>query len=128
MKSATKLSNLLKEISRDPRLRKAIAKARRRSRDKVASQVESLVNIYLALSTIASGLSKKKKARAIEEHMDLVYFLVQLGLLLKEHVFDRPEVKDFFSRSAKQIHQAANARIGKVTVKRKRLPPARASR
>jgi hypothetical protein len=128
MRNATKLSKLLKALSRDPRLRKVIAQARRRSRNTLGSQVESLVNVYLALSTIASGLSKKKKARAIEEHIDLVYFLVQLGLLLKENVFDRPEVQDFFSRGVKQIYQATNASLGKVTLQRKRIRPVRAPR
>jgi hypothetical protein len=129
MKNATKLRKLLKEWSRDPRLKQVIAKARRgSSHDKRESQIESLANVYLALSTIAAGLSKKKKARALEEHIDVVYFLVQVGLLLKEHIFDRPEVKDFFNRSAQRIYQRTQASLGTVTAKRKRPRPARPSR
>lgn len=125
MRNATRLRKLLRELSRDPRLKHVVAKARRGSHDKRRSQIETLANVYLALSTIAAGLSKKKKARAIERHMDIVNFLVQVGLLLKENIFDRPEVKDFFTRSGKRIYPTTHASLGVAAAKRKRPRPAR---
>jgi len=121
MKSAKRLRKIVKELSRDPWLKQAVAKARPVSRGKRGSQIESLANAYAALSTIASGLSKKKKARALQERMDIVYFLVQMSLLLKENVLDRPEVRQFLNRSASGIYQTTRQSLGMATAKRKRL-------
>ena len=127
MKSAARARKLLKELSRDPHLKRVIAKARRRSHGKRASPLEDLANMYFLLSSVASGFSKKKKARALDEQRDIVQFLVQVGLLLKESILDRPEVQEFFSRSAKQIRVMMRERLAMSTAKRER-PAARRSR
>jgi len=85
MKNATKFRKLLKELSRDPRLKRVIAKARRRS--KGGTRVENLADMSLLLLAIASPFSRKKKDRALHEQMDVVYILLQVSLLLKENIF-----------------------------------------
>jgi len=120
MKNATRLRKALKELSADPQLRQVIATARRQSREKRPSQIESLAGLYLLLAAIAARFSKKKRARALDEHIAIVRSLVQLSLLLKENVLDRPEVRTFFSRSAKQISLITRESLGLSIPKRKR--------
>lgn len=124
MKSAARARKLLQELSRNPDLKRVIAKARRHSHDKRASPLEDLANTYFLLSSVASGFSKKKKARALDEQRDIVQFLVQVGLLLKENILDRPEVQEFFSRRGKQTRVRTPEGLGMNTAKRKR-PAAR---
>ena len=120
MKNATRLRKALKKLRADPQLRQVIATARSRSREKRPSQIESLTGLYLLVAAIAARFSKKKRARALDEHIDIVRFLVQLGLLLKENVLDRPEVRTFISRSAEQISFIARENLGLSIPKRKR--------
>lgn len=100
-KLAPRFKGLVGQLSRDPRLKRAIAKARRQSRGTRTTQLENLAELYLLTLTFVSHFLRKKKARALEEHMDLVSFLVQLSLSLKENVFDRPEVKQWFARGSR---------------------------
>lgn len=104
MKKSNKDRKLLEELSRDPRLEQVIAKARRQPRGKARTNVESVTDMFLLVSAIASRFSKKKRARALDELADMVHLLVQVSLLLKENIFDRPEVKKFFRESSKQIY------------------------
>jgi len=120
MKNVTRFKKLLKELSRDPRLKRVLAKSTRRSRQKRLNQIEALADMFLILSTIASGFLKKKKARVLDEQADMVYFLVQLSLLLKENVFDRPEVQEFFSRSGRQIQLMTRESLSAIKPKNKR--------
>lgn len=128
MKKGSQFESLLKELSRDQRLKQVIAKAHRRTRRKGGAKVESAADTVLLLLAIASRFAKKKKARALNELMDVIYFLVQVSLLLKENIFDRPEVKEFLSQSSKQIYLLAQTCVAMVLPKTKRLRPARASR
>jgi len=120
MKDATRLRKALKELSADPELRHVIARARRGSAKKRPGQIESLAGLYLLAAAIVARLSKRKRARALDEHIDIVRFLVQLSLLLKENVLDRPEVRKMFSRSAERISLVTRASLGLATPKRKR--------
>ncbi len=104
MKTANKYRKLLTELNRDPRLKQVIAKARRRPRGKVRTNVETVTDTLLLVSGIASRFSKKKRSRALDELAELVHLLVQVSLLLKENIFDRPEVKKFFRESFEQIY------------------------
>ena len=119
MKNSSHFRNLVKELGRDPRLKPAIAKARRHSRGKGAKKVEDAADTVLLLMGIASRFAKKKKARVIDELMDVIYLLVQVSLLLKENIFDRPEVREFFSRSSKQIYLFAQSCVDMVLPKTK---------
>ena len=104
MKSPNRYRKLLAELSRDPRLKRIIAKTRRGQRYNNGKNVETATSMFVLVSTIASRLSKKKRARTIEQLTDIVQLLVQVSLLLKENVFDRPEVKKFFRRCSRQTY------------------------
>jgi hypothetical protein len=128
MKNASQFNNLLKDLGRDPRLKLVIAKARRQNRGKGGAEVEGVTGIFLLLMAIASRFAKKKKARALDEAMDVIHLLVQVSLLLKENVFDRPEVKEFFSQSSKRVYLLAQQCVAMVLPKPKRLRAMRTPR
>jgi hypothetical protein len=128
MKTASQFENLLKGLGRDPRLKRVIVRAKRKPRGKGGAKVETVTDIFLLLMAIASRFAKKKKARALDELMDIIYLLVQVSLTLKENVFDRPEVKEFFSQSYKQIYLLAQQCVAMVLPKTKELCPIRTSR
>lgn len=119
MKNASRFGKLVKDLRRDPRVKKAVAKAVRQSRDPGIRKVEDVTGIAVLMMKIASSFAKKKKARAIEEAMDMIYLLVQVSIVLKENIFDRPEVKKFFSRSFRQIYTAAEQVVTMVLPKAK---------
>jgi len=123
MKKSDPYRKLMKELSRDPRLKKAIVKSRRRPRGKakarVETQVESATSMFLVLSAIVARFSKKKRARAIDQLADTVHLLVQISLLLKENIFDRPEVQNFFRQSSKQIYEFAQECVAMILRKPK---------
>jgi wobble nucleotide-excising tRNase len=128
MSNGSQFQNLLKELSRDPRLKLVIAKAKRQTRGKGAARVENVTGIFLLILAIVSRFAKKKRARAIDDLMDIIYLLVQVSLALKENIFDRPEVKEFFSQSSRQIYLLAQECVAMVLPKTKRLRPAHTSR
>lgn len=123
MKNGSQFTNLLKELGRDPRLKRVIAKAKRQTGGKGVAKVENVTDIFLLILAIASRFATKKKARALDEMMDVIYLLVQVSLLLKENIFDRPEVKEFFSQSSKQIYLLAQECVAMVLPKIKGLRP-----
>ena len=128
MKDGTQVRKLLKQLSRDARVKRVIAKAKRRTRGKGGAKVETATDMFLLLMAIASRFAKKKKARALDELMEIIYLLVQVSLLLKENIFDRPEVKEFFSQSSKQIYLLAQKCVALVLPKTKGIRPMHASR
>jgi hypothetical protein len=128
MKNGSQFKNLLGELSRDPRLKLVIANAKRQNRGKSRAKVETVTSILLLLLATISRFAKKKRARALDELMDVIYLLVQVSLLLKENIFDRPEVKEFFSQSSKQIYLLAQECVAMVLPKPKGLRAARTHR
>jgi hypothetical protein len=129
MKHGSQFTDLLKDLSRDPRLKLVIAKAKRgQTRGKGAAKVENATGVLLLLLAIASRFAKKKRARALDELMDVIYLLVQVSLVLKENIFDRPEVKDFFSQGSDHIYSLAQQCMAMVLPKTKGLRPTRRSR
>ena len=125
MSKRTSFANVAKELSRDPRLKQAIAKARSKTRGKDVRRVDNATGVALLLLGIASRFSKRKRARAIDEAMDVIYLLVQVSIVLKENVFDRPQVKQFFSQSFRQVYSLARQLVATVLPNAK---PARAKR
>ena len=117
MKNSNKYRKLLKELSRDPQLKQVIAKARRQPRGKAGTSVESATSTFMLISAIASRFSKKKRARALDELADTVHLLVQISFVLKENVFDRPEVKKFFRESSEQIYLFAQEWLSMILQK-----------
>jgi len=119
MSKRTSFADIAKELSRDPQFKQAIAKARSKKRGKEVRRVDSATGIALLLLGIASRFSKRKKARAIEDAMDVIYLLVQVSIVLKENVFDRPQVKKFFSQSFRQVYLLARDFVALVVPKTK---------
>lgn len=113
--------DVVKKLTRDPRLKQAIAKARRQTRGKERAKIENATDMLLLALTVASRFSKKKKARALDDLGDLVYLLVQASLLLKENIFDRPEVKKFLTKSSARLYSLAQRCVATVLPKPKSL-------
>ena len=128
MKDASQFRKLLKQLSRDARVKRVIAKAKRRTRGKGGAKVETVTDMFLLLMAIASRFAKKKKARALDELMEIIYLLVQVSLLLKENIFDRREVKEFLSQSSKRIYLLAQECVAMVLPKTKGLRPVHTAR
>jgi hypothetical protein len=127
LKKDSQFKDLLKELARDPRVKRVIAK--RRSRGKRGGKIQPEAGIVLALLGIASRFMTKKRARAFDELVDAIYLLVQVSLLLKENVFDRPEVQRFFRQKSKQIYSLAQEYVAVILpstrgIRRMRKPPA----
>lgn len=119
MSKPTKFASVAKDLSRDPLLKQAVARARRKTPGKSVRRIDNATSIVLVLLGIASRFSKKKKARALDEAMDVVHLLVQVSILLKENIFDRPEVKKFFSQSYRQVYSLARELVAVVLPKPK---------
>ena len=128
MKDGSQFRKLLKQLSRDARVKRVIAKAKRQTRGKGVAKVENVTDIFLLILAIAFRFATKKKARALDELMEIIYLLVQVSLLLKENIFDRPEVREFFRHSSKQIYLLAQECVAMVLPKTKGLRPMRTSR
>jgi predicted house-cleaning noncanonical NTP pyrophosphatase (MazG superfamily) len=128
MKSGSQFKNLLKELGRDPRLKQVIAKAKRQTRRKGEAKVENVTGVVLLLLAFASRFVTKKRARALDELMDVIYLLVQVSGFLKENIFERPEVKEFFGQSSRQIYLLAQECLAMALPKTKELRPVRRSR
>jgi hypothetical protein len=127
LKKDSQFKDLLKELARDPRVKRVIGK--RRSRGKRGGKIQPEAGIVLALLGIASRFMTKKRARAFDELVDAIYLLVQVSLLLKENVFDRPEVQRFFRQKSKQIYSLAQEYVAVILpstrgIRRMRKPPA----
>jgi hypothetical protein len=120
MKKTATFRTLLKELDRDPRVRQAMARAKRENGQKDRVKVEGVTGILSLALTIASRFSRKKKARTLEEMRDAISFLVEASLLLKENIFDRPEVKKFVRQRSKQIYSFAQECMAMVLPKKAR--------
>ena len=121
MKNADKYRKLLTELSRDPRLKQAIGKARRQPPGNAGTKVETATRMCLMILAIASRFSRKKRARAIDEVADIVHLLVQISFLLKENIFDRTEVKRFFRQTSAQIYAFVQECVAMILPTRKHV-------
>ena len=117
MRNSNQFKNLVRELGRDPRLKRVIAKVKRHSRKKNAAKVESFADFFLLSLAIVSRFVSKKKARSLDELMDVVYLLLQISLLLRENIFDRPEVKEFVSQRSKKMYLVAQKYVDLILSK-----------
>lgn len=83
---------LLKELARDPQVRKALDKISEKS--KMGQHVKALKD-FLPFVTKFSKIGGRRAA-ALSEHLTLIILLFELSILLKTNIFDRPEVQKFF--------------------------------
>lgn len=122
MKKTTTFRSLTKELSRelsrDPQLKQAMARAKREPRGENRAKAEQVTGVLSLPLTIASRFSKKKKARTLDELKDAINLLVQASLLLKENILDRPEVKKFVQQRSKEIYLFAQECVSRVVPKK----------
>jgi hypothetical protein len=119
MKKRSRLKSLVKELERDPRLKRVISKVKRQTQPRETPKIESVSDFLLVSLSIASRFMSKKKARSLDELMDVVYLLVRVSLLLKENIFDRPEVKKFFSHHYEKLSSTAQEYVAMILAKTK---------
>lgn len=67
---------------------------------------ETAAEVLVLSLAIASRFVSRKKARALEDAMAVAALAVQIGWLLKENVYERPEVKRFVRQRSKQVDAA----------------------
>lgn len=123
LKGTKEFTKILRELGRDRRVKRAIIKARREIRRNGKEKAGSFAGFFLLIMAIAFRVLRRKKARAIEELIDILFLLVQVSLLLKENVFDRPEVRAFFSQHYKQISSISQEYVAMLLAKAKEFRP-----
>src|ERR1039458_3720180 len=127
MKKGRQFKNFKENLDQDLYLKRAISKARRQTHrktaNKAADKAGNLADFFFVSLAIASRFVSKKTARTLEEILVLVYLLVQAIILLKENVFDRPDVQEFLSRQSKHILATARTYVDQVlSLGRESLP------
>lgn len=113
MRKRSQVNHLVKRLSRDPRLRRVIHKAKLRQKNGTG-KIEGLGDLFLLSLAVASRFVSKRKARTLDELMEIVYLLVVVSLILKENVFDRPEVKEFFSQNYKRVSSVYREYVDRI--------------
>ncbi|MGE3681155.1 MAG: hypothetical protein AB7G93_05455 [Bdellovibrionales bacterium] len=94
-------SALLLKLSQDQKLRAAIESLRRRTTHPAGGphRFESLPEAALQIALLAGRFIGRKRARTVADVVDVITFLVSLSLLVKQNVFDRPEVRAFLKKT-----------------------------
>lgn len=95
MSFKTDFKNLIKQLSTDPKVREAIQSLGRMSDKRGFSSVPQGLGATLLLAGKFAG---KGRLRTIIHFVDAAVFLISLSLIIKQNVFDRPEVQEFLRR------------------------------
>jgi hypothetical protein len=119
MKKSNRFKNLVKDLNRDPRLRRVTVKTNDHSHRNGRAKVQKISDFFLLGLAVVSRFASKKRARTIDEFMDIIYLLVQTSLLLKENIFDRPEVKEFIGQQSEKVHFLAQKYVALILSKTK---------
>ncbi len=90
-----RFKKLISDLSQDPKIKAAIEKITEKSQ--VGQHVKALKD-FLPFITKLAKFGGKKTAM-VGQHLTLIIFLFELSVLLKTNVFDRPEVRKFFSEN-----------------------------
>ena len=72
------------------------------------------VGIAWQVLTLTARFAGKKRARAIAEIIDIITFLVTLSLIVKQNIFDRPEVRAFFARQWASLSTGAQRTLAQA--------------
>lgn len=94
MNFKTEFTKLLKKLSEDPKLREAISMIGKNSDKNFAALTQGIATTLL----LAGRFVGKARMRKVTNIIDAAVFLISLSLLIKQNVFDRPEVRAFFKR------------------------------
>ena len=94
MKFKTEFKTLIKKLSQDPNLREAIDTMGRMKNKDFAVLPQAIGTALL----FAGRFAGKGRMRSVTNFVDAALFLISLSLLIKQNVFDRPEVQEFFRK------------------------------
>lgn len=93
----TRFKKLLKKLAEDPKVRAALQTSQLKNEN--SRKVQNFKDLFRQVIGIGARVLGRKRARLIADWVDLVSVLVDLSLILKENVFDRPEVRSFFGQN-----------------------------
>lgn len=125
MKVGVEFKALLKKLGEDPKLREAIKRIGQNSDKNFAALSQGLATTLL----LAGRFVGKARMRKITTFIDVAVFLISLSLLIKQNVFDRPEVREFIARVWKDVNKTVQqlSAVAREYVE-KRLASARSRR
>ena len=96
--------DLIGKLSQDPKVREAIHKIGKFGDN---PNFTALPQAMVAAILFAGRFFGKSRMRALANFVDAAVFLVSLSLLIKQNVFDKPEVQDFVRKTWKDIGKTA---------------------
>jgi hypothetical protein len=91
-----RFKDLIKELSQDPAVKAALDKISHKS--KLGQHVKSLKDFLPILGKFSAKFGGKKTI-AVTETITLIVVLFEVSVLIKQNMFDRPEVKRFFNEN-----------------------------
>ena len=87
---------LLTELSQDPQLRAAVQNAKLKYQERGKYQVDDIRQLVSVILRVGSKFFGRQRSRVLAEAIDAMTLIVDISLIVKANVFDRPEVKKFF--------------------------------
>jgi hypothetical protein len=103
MSSKTEFKSLLKKLSEDPKLREAIQSITENDKNFAALSKGLATTLLFAGRFVGKG-----RMRTFIGFIDAAVFLIYLSLMIKQNVFDKPEVREFIKKVWKDIGKTAN--------------------
>jgi len=104
MNFKTEFKSLLKKLSQDPKVRDAILTIGRfGDKPDFMALPQGLAKTLL----FAGRYVGKSRMRTVANFIDAAVFLISLSLLIKQNVFDRPEVQEFLRKLWKDISKTS---------------------
>jgi hypothetical protein len=91
-----RFKELIKDLSQDPKFKAALEKVAEKS--KAGLHVKSLKEFLPLIGKLSTKFGGKK-TMAVTETITLFIVLFEVSVLIKQNVFDKPEVKQFFSEN-----------------------------
>lgn len=100
---------LVVRLSQDPKIKVAMEGIR----ENTGGQHPQLGMLWQVL-TISGRFVAKRRSRAVAEVIDVITFLVTLSLIVKQNVFDRPEVREYFKVTWSKLSGSSKAAAQRV--------------
>ncbi|MES2854250.1 MAG: hypothetical protein V4692_00225 [Bdellovibrionota bacterium] len=127
-KGKSKIADLLKFLGKDPTIRDALD--RLDTTGKTSEDAAKFSVVIAQVLRLCLGVIGRKKGRVVADWLEVFTLLVQVSLLLKKNVFDRPEVRAFVLKQAgafkvqiDAVYQLGSTYIASTLAKtRKRKP------
>jgi hypothetical protein len=107
--SSKKFKALLSELSKDESVRKAISDLKSSANAENIYYAQSVWDLLKQILKLSAKFLNKQKLKRLTEIIDIVMFLVSLSLILKQNIFDRPEVKQFFKEKWASLQSYSTA-------------------